>query len=433
MTMWKNTLLSKCMHQTLFPLKNNKGASVQAKPLFNWSTMPVFRSFLILLSVSSVAVVSVQQASAEAADETVRNVKVGAYYYPWFEKDSGPTALDWMNQRENKWESQVMRFKLDPPQVPMLGAYNSSDASVVGKHIEQSVRGGIDFWAVSWWGPASKTDTNLREVILPHQNSRQLQYALLYESTGRFGKFDSPNYEKWISDLEYMREHYFGHPSYLTIDGRPVLFVYLTREYFRNRGAEALQQLREQFPEIYLVGDDIFYAEDIDQDYQPEWAAQFDAVTAYDIYGQSVGPLGGTQAAIDYLATNFAEAKRIANRVDTAFIPAIAPGYNDTAVRDGHPGRARYFSDKPESEEGAIFRSMITEVALPLIDSRSDQILMVTSFNEWYEDTQIEPTAGNQPPTSLDSSSNGDYYTGGQTYYDYGYLYLDILKELTTP
>lgn len=419
------------MYTELFPQKSNKGFDVHAEPLFQRRTMAGLRAFSILLLVSSAAVVFAKQAAAEAADETIRNVKVGAYYYPWFEKDSGPIALDWMNRKENTWKSNVMRFRLDPPQVPMLGAHDSSDPSIVGKHIEQSLRGGIDFWAVSWWGPESKTDINFREVILPHEDSNQLQYAVLYEATGRFGEFESPSYEKWVSDLEFMREHYFNHPSYLTIDGRPVLFVYLTREYFRNRGEEALKQLRENFPEVYLVGDDVFYAVEANESYKPEWAAQFDAVTAYDIYGQSVKELGGTQAAIDFLAKNFAEAKSIANSVGTAFIPAVAPGYNDTAVRDGHPGRARYFSDKPDSKEGDIFRSMITEVALPVIDSRSDNILMVTSFNEWYEDTQIEPTAGNQPPTSRDDSATGDYFTGGQIYYDYGYLYLDILKELT--
>jgi hypothetical protein len=32
----------------------------------------------------------------------------------------------------------------------------------------------------------------------------------------------------------YLKEHYFDHPYYLKIDGKPVIFVYLTREYFRN-------------------------------------------------------------------------------------------------------------------------------------------------------------------------------------------------------
>jgi hypothetical protein len=48
-----------------------------------------------------------------------------------------------------------------------------------------------------------------------------------------------------------------------------------------------------------------------------------------------------------------------------AFIPTVAPGYNDTAVRSGHPGRARYFSDIADSQEGDIFRAMIADGAEP--------------------------------------------------------------------
>lgn len=356
--------------------------------------------------------------------------KVGAYYYPWFKKDAGPEGLDWMNQRQNTWRENVMRFKLKPSQKPLLGCYDSEDPEVIGGHIEQSVRGGVDFWAVSWWGPETPTDQAFREAILTHPQSDKLEYAVLYEATGRFGEFSAPSYDKWLDDLAYMKEHYFEHPSYLKIDGRPVLFVYLTRQYFRGRGEDALADLRAAFPEVYLVGDDVFFSGAPDETYKPEWAQQFDAVTAYDVYGQSVGPLGGTRAAVDFLAGNYAKAKKVANSVGTGFIPAIAPGYNDTAVREGHPGRARYFSDVPDSVEGDVFRSMIADVALPNVDELSDRIFMVTSFNEWYEDTQIEPTSGTQEPAKHDSSPTGADYTGGQTYYDYGYLYLDILREM---
>ena len=80
--------------------------------------------------------------------------------------------------------------------------------------------------------------------------------------------------------------------------------------------------------------------------------------------------------------------------------------------------------------EGDIFRAMIRDVALPHLDSRCDRILMVTSFNEWYEDTQIEATKGTAPASRRDDSESGDYYTGGDRYVDYGTLYLDILRGL---
>jgi hypothetical protein len=54
---------------------------------------------------------------------------------------------------------------------------------------------------------------------------------------------------------------------------------------------------------------------------------------------------------------------------------------------------------------------------------------MVTSFNEWYEDTQIEATEGKAfDPVSKDDSDSGNYFTEDNLYYDYGSLYLDILR-----
>ena len=356
-----------------------------------------------------------------------KKTMVGAYYYPWYQK--GDPEWGWA-----KWNN-AMRLHLEHPQFPMVGKYDSRDPEVIGAHIEQSLRGGIDFWSVSWWGPGSKTDRIFKNAGLAHPDSGKIKYAMLYESTGRFGKFASPNYDKWIGDLEYLKNTYFEDERYLRIDGRPVLFVYLSREYFRNRGHEALKEMREQFPEIYLVGDDVFFGADengvTDDTYKAEWAKNFDAITAYDVYGQSVGPLGGTQKAIDFIAGNYAIAKKEANSVGVAFMPAIAPGYNDTAVREGHPGRARYFTDRENSKEGDVFRAMINEVAKPNLDASCGNILMVTSFNEWYEDSQIEPTGGTAKPSTSDGSESGTYYTGGQEYVDYGYLYLDILKEET--
>ena len=348
---------------------------------------------------------------------------VGVYYYPWY------GARETANIR-HLWR-HAMRLHLTPPQQPKVGLYDSRDADVIASHIEQSLRGGISFWAVSWWGPNDYKDRTFKNHILKHPDSSKLKYAILYESTGRFGRFNNPHYHHWLSDLEYLKETYFDDPRYLKINDRPVIFVYLSREYFRNKGQDALKQMREQFPEIYLVGDDVYYVNDSPDMYKAEWAKNFDAVTAYDVYGQSIGKFGGTHKAVQFLANNYQQAKKVANSVGTAFMPTIAPGYNDTAVRKGHPGRARYFTDIEDSQEGDIFREMIRQAALPNIDPSCNNIIMVTSFNEWYEDTQIEATAGTAPPSSTDDSESGTYYTGGQTYDDYGYLYLDILKQET--
>jgi len=345
---------------------------------------------------------------------------VGAHYYPWYRAPSDEA----LERGEIGWMREALRGRLAPRQLPRVGIYDSRDPKVIAAHIAQSVQAGIDFWPVSWWGPESRLDRTFREHILEHPEAKKLRYAVLYESTGRLGSFEKPDYSNLVEDFRYLAKHYFDHPLYLRIDDRPVVFVYLTRVYFRDRGLEALAALREAFPKVYLVGDEVFGPR-----YHERHAKLFDAVTAYDVYGQSLQAHGATAKAIEELERNFSNARKIANDAGVAFVPAISPGFNDRAVRDGHPGRARAFSDREGSREGDIFREMIRKVARPLADPRAKRMILITSFNEWYEDTQIEPTRGDAGETAKDDSPSGTHYTEGDTYRDYGSLYLDILRE----
>lgn len=390
-------------------------------------TLMVRCAVWVLLVATGLATSAV---GADPSDGTeARKPLVGVYYYPWYRS---PNRFARNASADTGWMHRALRGRLEPKQLPAEGVYSSRSAKTIGNHIAQSKRGGIDFWVVSWWGPKSSTDRTFNKHILPHANAGDLKYALFYESKGRFRSFENPNFKTLADDFNYMADHYFDNPHYLRIDGKPVVFLYLTRAYFRGRGHDELRQLRAELPNVYLIGDDIFEGGSDKDAYRPEYARLWDAVTAYDVYGQSSKRLGGTRAALAHLNNTYANARKVANGVGTGFIPAVSAGYNDRAVREGHPGRARYFTDVPGSKEGDFFRAMIREVGLPNLDPRTGNIMMVNSFNEWYEDTQIEATTGAAPPTAKDDSKTGTFYTEGDTYTDYGYLYLDILREETT-
>jgi len=375
---------------------------------------------------------------AEPGDSQTAVPYVGAYYYPWFDapdaalKARNPILAKLQKRGGEKWQKQVMRSHLRPQHLPALGHYNSYDPAVISDHIRQSQRGNISFWASSWWGPGSKTDIILKDHILKHPEAGKLKYAILYESPGRIKgkdrneKFSNLDYSHVVSDFKYLKKTYFDNPNYLKIDGKAVVYVYLGRRYFRGQGHDILAKVREAVPDVYIVSDDVFAAK-----YEAEWAKPFDAITAYDVYGQSTKIYGGTRKAITSLATLYKGAREQANSVGVALIPAIAPGYNDRAVRDGNVGRSRKFSDEPASQEGDIFRAMIADVALPNLDPKTNNMMIITSFNEWYEDSQIEATTGSQGCTTKDDSATGNYFTHGENYCDYGYLYLDILADYT--
>jgi hypothetical protein len=80
-------------------------------------------------------------------------VEVGAYYYPWYGSFPGGHSF-----------TDTLRHHLVPPQASAIGSYSDRNSTAVATHIDQSHRGNIDFWALSWWGPQSTEDFTIRSA-----------------------------------------------------------------------------------------------------------------------------------------------------------------------------------------------------------------------------------------------------------------------------
>jgi glycoprotein endo-alpha-1,2-mannosidase len=374
------------------------------------SMMPRFRWALVLVTAG------VALAASDSCAATV-----GAYYYPWY----GPGA-------GGHHYNDVMRMHLTPSaQPPALGTYSSRDASAIATHIDQSHRGNISMWSMSWWGPNSYEDVTIRNNILPHPRASELSYTIHYETSGRLGSSIAPNYARFQTDMRYLGQNIFNNPNYMRIDNRPVVVLYLSRDYFRNQaGWDALASMRTMMQtefgyDPYVIGDHFF------GDLAPG-AANLDGVTAFDIYGQAFGTRPTDLTRINRLEDIYDFVQRAVDTVGTDFIPGVTPGYNDTAVRDGNAPSPRYLTSSGygPSTQGSTMREMLDRAVLPHLDDDVNDLILVNSFNEWHEDTQIEPTVV-APATNTDNTPTGHDFTSGYYYEGYGDLYLDILREKT--
>jgi glycoprotein endo-alpha-1,2-mannosidase len=347
--------------------------------------------------------------------------EVGAYYYPWY--GPYPGGHTW---------TQTLREHLLPQEQPAEGFYSSRDQATIDSQIAQSHRGNIGFWAMSWWGPNSAEDQTIRNSIFTDPRAGELKYAVNYESTGRLGDPNNPSFGNLTPDFQFLAQNYFTNPNYLRINNRPVVFLYVTRAYFntpaaRTAVANLRQTMESQFHfNPYLVGDDVFPG-----DNDTQRAALWDAITDFDVYGSALQGNGSTRAAVNVLANQYAAARQTAHSLRIGFIPTASPGFNDTAVRSGHHPAPRYLTDVPNSPEGSLFSSILSTAALPNLDPAADNILMINSFNEWHEDTQIEATLPAFPTSNDDSGTRA--YTSGYTYTGYRDLYLDELRNATVP
>ena len=174
----------------------------------------------------------------------------------------------------------------------------------------------------------------------------------------------------------------------------------------------------------YIIGDHFFNT-------LAAGAAELDAVTAFDAYGQTFRNRV-TPSRVSLLANRYAAAKTNANNVGTDFVPGISPGYNDRGVRlaANDPAAQRYFEGEDSTTAGSVFNAVIQDAGLGNVDAGVNALILINSFNEWHEDTQIEASS-TSGFTNTDDSASGSDYTQARYYEGYGTKYLDILRTTT--
>ena len=400
------------------------GTSIRGEPISlgnifspNKGTATSIASFSGTSTLAPTAVISISPSVSPTTEPTFvdgpsSNITVGAYYYPWHGDDF------------HDFQGYLRR---DLNQGPTLGEYNDTDPKIIAQHLSWSRQANIQMWVTSWWGPNRLEDTNIRDVILTHQDLGDHQVALFYETAGRIRAEANYSTENVESDIEYMCKTYFDHPNYYRVDGRPVLFLYLTRKLETTGKMEEVVLIMRSVAEfwghdIYLVGDHVFETAPSDvETFLP--FLYLDAVTNYDVYG-SMGVTGYVgQDAVDSYYDNQHLWRQEARLKKCGFIPAVSPGYNDRGVRleaDHAPLSRRLTSN---SSEGSLFEAALRR-ARYLVDDTVGNLLLVNSFNEWHEDTQIEPASGTATSTPF-KLTMGLEYTG------YGEVFLDLLRRAT--
>lgn len=356
---------------------------------------------------------------------------VGAHYYLWF-----PARFE---------RAMYLRGKLRPAQPPLLGEYSSASPAVAEQHIAWASKFGIDFFTVDWWPSAPEVNARIDQAFLAARNLGLIRFCIFYElgDLGYDGRsltvFEEATVERFLADMEQIATRYFRHPRYLRIGDRPVIVLYVTRTA-TGRFPEAMTRFRSRMAELgidpFVIGDEIFWDVAREDGAGATNAPQrgriglFDAITAYNLYesSNSTHTGYGTGSTFLYDARVLYDVYRRAAPEKPA-IPLVLPGYNDRGLRleADHYVIPREWA--PGAGEGSFFAEWLERFALPLVDPRLPMML-ITSWNEWSEDTAIEPTAP-APATASDGSVSGDVYTQGFRYEGYGTRYLEVLREKT--
>jgi len=355
---------------------------------------------------------------------------VAASYYPWYVDALGPNhTWDYL---ECFYGS--LRQELVPQQLPMLGQYNSMDQNVITQHIAWSSAAGLNVWAIEWAPPEfPPLDDIIQNVVLKNPHISDMKFAIFYDYAVQYGddfNLTPDKITKITADFSYMAKTYFSNPGYLKVEqGRPVVFFYLTRALnplssVQQMAAGIRKAASDAGFNIFIIGDE-YYVGALPV---PAHITLWDGIFGYDVYGG----YGGYSDDNGYLlqhAAMYDQYLAVTQQLGVEFVGSLMPGFNNRATRRvcmDIPALARRTS--ATAAEGSMFRSFLKDVVLPHLQTSKLKMIHITSFNEWREDSEIEPTVITGP-TTKDTSSTGIQYTQGLIYQGYGTTYLDILRE----
>jgi hypothetical protein len=263
------------------------------------------------------------------------------FYYNWYdEKSFGP------------------RKTSDQPVAP----YRSADRATIERHVDQAKQAGLDGFIVSWYGPRdapdNQTESNLR-TLLDVAQDKDFKVAVDFETAGPFFRTRSDT-QNALAALLSTHAH---HPAYLKVGGKPVVFFWQNSRFGVNDWAAMREAIDPLHRSIWISeGANLDYLRVFDGHhlYNIAWAA--DPRAEVIKWGKRV-----REKAIELGAFKY-------------FVGTVMPGFDDRLTgRSGTIYRPRDNGDYlRRSFEGAT-------------QSNADWVA-VTSFNEWVEGSQIEPS-----------------------------------------
>ncbi len=281
-----------------------------------------------------------------------------AFYYPWY----GNEAYGGSNSH---WGSYSWLDIEESEHYPLLGPYDSRDPRVIMSHIRMAKSYGIDGFIVSWWGIDRYEDRVLPE-ILGVAEKEGFKVTVYYESNRQLSLNDV------VEELTYIVRSYSGHPAYLKVDGKPVIFVYAMSARGRdfNFWRDAVRRVEAD------TGVDVFFVADTGD---VGYLSAFEGIHYYSLLGIYDNP-GARFEETALRVRLYATRKEMESgiRHPRFWVATVIPGFNNTKVG----GELVY-----PREGGAAYRRFWDAA----ISSGADMVAIVT-WNEWHEGTEVEPS-----------------------------------------
>jgi hypothetical protein len=263
--------------------------------------------------------------------------------------------------------------------VPVSGPYNSGDPAIIRKQVEQTQQACLDGLVAHWYGPTDATTTNNFDLLMKASEGTALRHAIVIQTNILPGATEA----MLVDAINYVTLHWAQQPNYLRLGGRPLLiFTDMPRPWDDPLAALAgWQRVRQAtdpghamiwmaeglYPAYNPVFDGLYIYRIDHRDYQQGWLQQprwAKGLRELEQNPKALLPLGGLY-----------------------FADSISPGFDNSRLANSP---INFSSPAPEfardRRDGGYYADTFAVTALT-----GGDFLLVKSFNEWIEGTEIEP------------------------------------------
>ena len=286
--------------------------------------------------------------------------EVLAFYYTWYGRPDRPGQwIHWGGEDKTAHDIPESRH------YPARGAYDSQDPALIAAHITGAKALGLTGFISTWWGQGSYEDHTFK-LLLDQAETNNFKTTIYWETAPGKGR---EQISRAVSDLVYVLKNYGSSRAFLKVDGKPVIFVYgrVMGEVPLASWPAIITQTRAQAGDFLLIADG----------YNENFARMFDGLHTYNNCAQVQGKSPTELRA--WSRESYASAVQLARQQGRISCVTVIPGYDDTKIRK--PGLA------VDRQDGEVYRVLWREA----IRAQPDWVL-ITSFNEWHEGSEIEPS-----------------------------------------
>lgn len=299
----------------------------------------IARLLLTCLMLAPAILIRTAQTSASPPQQASSKL-VLAFYYMWY------SPADFAKGQMS-----------DTPITP----YNSSDPAVIERHVREAKGAGIDGFLAAWTGTGTETDKNFAKLL--DTAAAQGFKAAIHFETATIGSGNV------AAQIKAAISQYGNHPAYLRWNNKPAIFFWSPQTV---GNAAAWRDMRQR----------------TDPGNSQVWSVDTTNVSYLDVFDSihifSAGKWTATTnvAQVDAQWRANVDAYNKAHGTTRLWAAGVIPGWDETRVQ---PPRnpAKLFPRRDGAEYETNWKAATA--------SKPDWIT-ITSYNEWFEGTQIEPS-----------------------------------------